>query len=328
MRRALAEDFASFHGVDVVMTLDDRLPDEPGPWRAVRIGPGGERSTLESLAAECDAVALIAPESCGILFERARLIEQTGARSLGSTPEAIARSGDKASLSAYWRELGVPTPDSLRVRTADGLPEGFAFPAVLKPIDGAGTVSTFFLESPWDLRPEMVEELPEGLLQPFVPGMPLSASFLFAPGHRHGFEPRLIGVGRQRVTRKDRRFSYEGGGVPFGTSIPLDPVRSAVESIPGLQGWVGVDFVWDSSTGAVTILEINPRLTTSYVGWRRHFPAGELARLWLAAFDETADSPLWRGPHDSRPRAGVVVDFEPDGSVTVREAGNTEDDRR
>src|SRR5690348_12189314 len=67
MRRALAEDFALLHGVSVVMTLDARLPDEPGPWRVERVAPGRERATLERLAGEPVDVALIAPEAGGLL---------------------------------------------------------------------------------------------------------------------------------------------------------------------------------------------------------------------------------------------------------------------
>src|SRR3954464_11565256 len=40
MRRAIARDFASLPEVRVVVTLDDRQPDDPGPWTVVRVGPG------------------------------------------------------------------------------------------------------------------------------------------------------------------------------------------------------------------------------------------------------------------------------------------------
>jgi predicted ATP-grasp superfamily ATP-dependent carboligase len=42
---------------------------------------------------------------------------------------------------------------------------------------------------------------------------------------------------------------------------------AACEAIPGLRGYVGVDLVL-SDTDAV-LIEINPRLTTAYVGLRR-----------------------------------------------------------
>src|SRR3954452_11321943 len=63
MRRAVARDFASLPGVRVVVTLDERQPDDPGPWTVVRVGPGEEPARFATLAARADFTALIAPES-------------------------------------------------------------------------------------------------------------------------------------------------------------------------------------------------------------------------------------------------------------------------
>jgi predicted ATP-grasp superfamily ATP-dependent carboligase len=52
----------------------------------------------------------------------------------------------------------------------------------------------------------------------------------------------------------------------------------AVRAVPGLLGYVGVDVVLGEAAdgGGDAVIEINPRLTTSYVGLRR------LARFNLA----------------------------------------------
>src|SRR5215218_5633660 len=60
MRRAIASDFAGLPDVRVVMTLDARLPEEPGPWTVVRVGPGAEPGEFSRLAAGADWTALIA----------------------------------------------------------------------------------------------------------------------------------------------------------------------------------------------------------------------------------------------------------------------------
>src|SRR4051812_12425940 len=77
-RRAVAADFASLPHVRVVMTLDESQSDEPGPWAVVRVGPGEEPDRFASLAASADFTALIAPESGGVLADRARAIERVG----------------------------------------------------------------------------------------------------------------------------------------------------------------------------------------------------------------------------------------------------------
>ena len=53
--------------------------------------------------------------------------------------------------------------------------------------------------------------------------------------------------------------------------------------MPGLRGLIGVDFVWEPGARDATILEINPRPTTSVVGLCRILPPGRLAQSWLAA---------------------------------------------
>ncbi len=276
MRRALAEDFASLHGVRVVMTLDARLPDEPGPWTVVRVGPGEEPDTFARLASEADYTLCVAPETDGVLEARARLIESVGGRSLGSLPEAISLCGDKLRLEEHFRAHGIPTPRSVRVAPSQGLPHDFPYPAVLKPIDGVGSLNTFYVESATDV-PVAALVMNEALLQPFVPGVPLSASFLIdSSGH-----VRWMGIGRQIVSRHSGRFAYEGGFVPHPITGQTSELLRAVQSVPGLHGWIGVDFVWDESNG-ITLLEINPRVTTSYVGWRSVHPSAHaIAEMWL-----------------------------------------------
>ena len=67
---------------------------------------------------------------------------------------------------------------------------------------------------------------------------------------------------------------------PVPVAEPL--LRRAVASIPGLRGFVGVDFLWNPARCEAVVLEINPRPTTSFVGLSRLLPAGWLARAWLA----------------------------------------------
>ena len=64
--------------------------------------------------------------------------------------------------------------------------------------------------------------------------------------------------------------SYEGGMVPFDYWLKQDVFKVAekvVEGFSGLRGYVGVDFVLTEHKAYV--VEVNPRLTTSYVGLRK-----------------------------------------------------------
>src|SRR3954467_7002884 len=117
MRRAIARDFAAVPGVRVVVTLDDRFPEdeEAGPWAFVRIGPGEEDATFARLASEAHYTAPTAPETDGILAARARTIERVGGRSLGSSPSAIELTGDKLRLARHLAGRGVAPPGWMHV---------------------------------------------------------------------------------------------------------------------------------------------------------------------------------------------------------------------
>ncbi len=279
MRQSVARDFAAVGvpQIRVVVTLGAGEPDDPGPWTVVRIPyPGGEDGLID-LARLADYTVLIAPETTGILARLARKLEQAGARSLGCSAEAIELAGDKWRLTQRFRERGIPTPESHLIRAGGAIPSDAPFPAVLKPIDGAGSVDTYFLSEPGCLKDLRGVNF-DAVLQPFCTGVPMSASFL-VPGEG---TPRLIATGRQRMKVEDGRFQYLGGVIPSSCPAALPVLHSALSVVPGLAGFVGVDFVWDAERRSATVLEINPRVTTSHVGLTRHLAPGRLARAWLA----------------------------------------------
>ena len=242
MRRAIAGDFARMPGkpAHVTVTLDARITPDAGPWSIVPVGAGEHDDRLRDLARAADFTVIIAPETRGVLASLTRDLEHAGARLMGSSPEAVLVAGEKARFGARLRSLGIDTPRTLSIDPSERLPEGASYPAVLKPIDGAGSVDTFFLEDARSV-PEEARSLATALLQPFIPGTPMSASFLVARSRRC----RPLAIGVQRVVIRAGRFSYHGGTLPADCLEALPQVEPAVAAIEGLRGFVGVDFVWD-----------------------------------------------------------------------------------
>ncbi len=293
MRRALAVDFASLPDCRVVMTLDDRHEEGPGDWTLVRVGPGEESGTFAKLAAASDRTLCVAPETSGLLRERAETIERVGGRSLGASPEAIALTSDKLRLAEHLRDRGLATPATY---AHDRVPAGLRFPAVVKPIDGAGCLETRFVESARDLA-DLIR--PGFLVQSFVFGRPISVSMLVRRG-----AATWMDTAAQDLVCEGGLLSYRGGTTPIdhpGAALRL--AERAVRSIDGLNGWVGVDMVL-ADDGPV-VIEINPRLTTSYIGLRHRYRVGALAAAWLAGTTPIAD-PSCR------------VDFDASGHLSVK----------
>lgn len=309
MRRALVEDFAAVPGLRVVTTRDQRIPAEPGPWSTLSVGPGDELDTFRRLASEADYTAIVAPESDGVLRDRAAILEQMDRPSLGSSPAAIDLAGDKWLLAARLQERGIPTPPCRLIQAGSSLPVDAEYPAVLKPVDGAGSVDTYLIPSP-ETYPEEARRITNAVLQPFLPGIPMSAAFLVLDDGRKV----LVGLACQRIEREGSRFVYRGGRVLADQGdISLESLLRTLDAVPGLRGWVGIDFLWDPESLRIAIIEVNPRLTTSYVGLRRLAAAGELAKAWYTSLASPAefDEGSW-----SRIRSNSnSPSFLPDGSI-------------
>ena len=80
-----------------------------------------------------------------------------------------------------------------------------------------------------------------------------------------------------------RPFAYRGGTTPLDHPLAKRAGEEAVracEAIPGLCGYVGVDLVLTKSEAVV--IEVNPRLTTAYLGVRSAL-AENVAAMAIAA---------------------------------------------
>jgi tyramine---L-glutamate ligase len=313
MRRAIVEDFAAVPGVRVVTTVDARLRVEAPPGVDVHLNFQGE-SHFEALAAEADLTLVIAPETDGILARLAGKVEELGGRLLGPGRVAVEFLGDKLRLANFLGANGIDAPPTLPLGSRRFDPPGaWGDRFVVKPRWGAGSVDT---------RVCSVEVLRQWkgtdrafVAQPFLPGTPKSASVLVdSRGDIH-----LLAVGFQMIEFDENgRISYGGGFIPAGPFHFPWVVRQALEVArstlgPSLRGFVGIDYLADD--GVTTVLEINPRPTTSLVGLCRRYPRGAIARAWLDAIDSTYDGEdLGFG---DQPESGLrqTVYFAADGTI-------------
>jgi predicted ATP-grasp superfamily ATP-dependent carboligase len=250
-----------------ISQLDDRVV-----WHDVARAQS-ERSLFERLSSECDATLIIAPEFQGILAERCRWGEQSGGRLLGPSSTAVELCTNKLALSQLLQARGRPTIDTyefdVRSPAAD-LP----FPVVIKPRDGAGSQATYLvqnrLELAW-LLPSLRNEslLENAIWQPFIRGQALSVGVLM-PGAA-GKPAEALPVCVQALSQ-DGRFHYQGGRVPAQSERATEVQKAATEAcrqVSGLRGYVGVDLVLpDDPASPPVVVEINPRLTTSYLGYQ------------------------------------------------------------
>lgn len=315
MRDAVVADLAALPGVEVVVL---HAPGWPPPRtrsraRVVRGEPG---RALRAALPAADAALVIAPEEDGILERLSAIVEESGRRLLGPSSRAVRLAADKAATVACLAAAGLPTPASEAIsfeRAAVHLARR-PLPLVLKPRDGCGGAGVVVVRRR-DRAAAAIALVRAAtrrndlLVQDHVAGDAASVSLVVADG---GGVTLPLALNRQAI-RGASRLAYAGGMTPWRHPQARRAIAIAVEAVavlgsaaPGWRGHVGIDLVF--GTDGPRIIEINPRLTTSYIGIRR------VARRNLAGL--ILDAAIGRPLPAALPLAGTA-EFTPDGAVRV-----------
>jgi predicted ATP-grasp superfamily ATP-dependent carboligase len=266
MVAALAREFSAIAGADVLLLRDHRLRPPALSVSLHHVGCAADELTmLGTLAAGADWTVVIAPENDGILLERARRVEEVGGRLLSPPSGVVDLCSDKRRTTEHLRRAGLPCPKSYAlVADASGgtvLPRDCTYPAVLKRIDGAGGLGMRLMEQA-DAR---IELEPGGwMLETFVPGVAASASVLCGPRGHVVLPPFTQDF-------EASTFAYLGG-TRLADHAQAERARRwagrAAACLPRPIGYLGIDLVLgdDPLGGGDAVIEVNPRLTTSFVG--------------------------------------------------------------
>ena len=283
MLAAVLEDCGRLPGVETVTLGHAAFESSPSSCRVVRAA--SEEAAFRELAAASDFTLVIAPELDDLLLTHCTWVEESGGRLLGPSAAAVRLSADKWAIGQHLQRHHVPTPECRRLLGA-GEEVSLSYPLVWKPRFGAGSIATFLVHDAGDwtrCRREAREEgwRGESLMQSWVPGRPASVALLLGPSQCLPLAPAT------QELSDDGRFHYRGGSLPLPPPLAARAVRlarRAVETIPGLAGYVGVDVILgDAVDGSGDwVIEINPRFTTSYIGLRalcRDNLAGAMLRV-------------------------------------------------
>jgi predicted ATP-grasp superfamily ATP-dependent carboligase len=211
------------------------------------------------LIEQCDAVWPVAPEFGGILQALCQMVEQSGRILLTSPASAVALTGNK--LRTYERLLqhDIATVATRLFDTAEYQPGEW----IVKSIDGVGCAESYLIEDRQDFE-AISSQLPDKarfIFQPHIQGEKTSLSCLFSQG-----QGWLLCVNLQRFEIIDKQYQLTECVVNY--KADFSPYRELVQAIaqafPELWGYAGIDLI--ETAEQIYVLEINPRLTTSFTG--------------------------------------------------------------
>ena len=273
MLRALVADLAALDGVECIITRDARLapPRLPADCRPVHDAADFPRVWAQALAG-ADAVWPIAPEHKGILEGISQAILAADRPLLNSRPAAVRTAASKLRTIRLLEAQGVPVVPTFGA--ADRLPP-LPGPWVLKPDDGVGCLGIRLCRDRDSLSRywEQLTQADTFVAQPFIQGTAVSLSLLAKDG-----EASLLSVNRQRIAVMDEGLILLGcvvNGLGAGDPRWRRLAGDVTAALPDLWGYAGVDLI--AAAEGPLVLEVNPRLTTSYVGLRESLqrnPAG------------------------------------------------------
>jgi hypothetical protein len=281
MLRTLISDFKTA-GHFVTTFLDSRLIALSPSLNADEIitpSPKVElEKTLTSLSKSVDAVYIIAPESGQVLQRLVECVEAAGGVSLNCAATAIEKVSNKYTLYDELKRIGIQMPDTLMIDSCEDIKKikqtvsELGFPLIFKPIDGVGCQGLSIVKNERQIKSALVKLIEESLgryflAQKFINGTASSVSLIST-----GEKAFPLTLNEQIVTLSppNSDSAYTGGIVPFHHPMLEDALETAqrtVELFKGLRGYIGVDMVLTNDEPVV--IEVNPRLTTSYIGLRK-----------------------------------------------------------
>lgn len=260
MLEAVLSDLLDLNINEITITRDSRLPDIEKPIRTINAS-GDIWQQWQDIMDEHSFAIIIAPEENYTLYRLTTMAEQTSCKLLGCTANAVKLASSKLATIEFLSRYSIPCVPSTLVHNNQDY-QGDKW--IIKPDDGAGGEGCVYFDNRGKLT-EYIHQLPPGkthIIQPCITGKSGSISLLSMDG-----ECRVIGCNEQ-LFEFDQGKGKLNGIIINGLIDHLPELKelanNIVKNCPGLRGYIGVDFVL-SDNGAV-VLEINPRLTTSYAG--------------------------------------------------------------
>lgn len=261
MLQALINQLKDLVAIQLLIPLDKRCNIAvPTNADVIWIDDQSPKNYLTDLIAQADAVWPLAPESQGLLADIAQQVLDQNKQLFLSSPTTVKLCSDK--LATYQSLIAdkIPCVETLAF-DQNSSPNQFPI-SVLKPIDGLGCEGSIVVDNPQQFE-QLKSELIDYIVQPYIAGQAVSLSCLFKQG-----QGWLLTCNQQQIQLSQQQFHLTACVVNVHTryhEFYQNLIAKVAKALPELWGYIGIDLIETAEQGPL-LLEINPRLTTSFVG--------------------------------------------------------------
>ena len=267
MRNALLDDLCVLTDVELLVLRDERIAIE-AEKQSVHLQyltifqQTDLQKLLSSKQAAYDIVWLIAPETDGILAFWCHFFSQQGKALATSAQAAVEICEDKLRTFKVLQKAAISCVPSYLFNLSTSIKQT---KSVIKANTSVGCDEVYLVESEQHRQNILHKLKPDGryIEQPYISGKALSLSCLFYQGQAY-----FVCCNEQHIHINQQQFEL------LACTVNVQPEKAhsyqllcqqIATAIPLLFGYVGIDFI-QTKTGETLILEINPRLTSSYAG--------------------------------------------------------------
>lgn len=262
MLNALLDCLAQIQDVELMLMLDCRVYETVNTAGIDTVLIQPHHDTLyefEHLAAQCDAVWPVAPEFDGILEILCQRVASLSKYLLTSPASVVRLTGNKWLTFNELTRHHIATVETRLFKDVSYA----AGEWLIKPVDGAGCNNSYLVANEQDFAslPEKLPENGEFIIQPHLRGEKTSLSCLFEEG-----QGWLLCVNLQKFELVDKQYQLTEITVNYTSDLQKYGriVKEIARAFPALWGYAGIDLI--ETADGIVVLEINPRLTTSFAG--------------------------------------------------------------
>ncbi len=291
MLRTIIEDFKKL-GFQITTLLDIRIDFLSQYLEADKVKLVKKNDDYIKIYTDCVKKStycfVIAPEFSNNLYNLTKIVKDNKKTILSVDLEGIWLGTSKLKTYNFFLENKVNTPQTYAIPLKKKNDLEFVLqkfdtlgcPVIIKPEDGVGSESIFYFETKAQIihffedSNEKLDLSRNYILQEYIDGEDLSVSIINGVSSKkpEAMNQIILSINAQIIKFKDsvNDSIYLGGFTPV---VDYEFLKDSLEKIlksmdlSSFRGYFGIDFI-KKADNSIYFIEINPRLTTSYIGIR------------------------------------------------------------